>query len=62
MDVGRRDPEGYFVILASPEAKELVPQDVLVEEVGDLIIIRVKSRSKAVKLFKELKRRGLLRE
>jgi len=62
LDVGRRDPEGYFVILASPEAKELVPQDVLVEEVGDLIIIRVKSRSKAVKLFKELKRRGLLRE
>jgi len=62
LDVGRRDPEGYFVLLASPEAKELLPRDVLIEEAGDIIIIRVKSRSRAIKLLKELKKRGLLRE
>ena len=62
MELGRRDPEGYFVLLASPEARELVPQGCLVEEAGDVIVIRTKSRSLANKLLRTLKRKGLLRE
>jgi len=58
--LGKRDPQGYFVIVAKSDALEKVPKNVLVEELGDSIIIRVKSRSLALKLYKKLEREGLL--
>ncbi len=61
MELGKRDPEGYFVIVASKEAKDFLPEGVKVEEVGDEIIIRTKSRSLAMRIVKELRRKGLLR-
>ncbi len=58
--LGKRDPQGYFVIVAKKEALGLLPKEALIEEVGDNIIIRVKSRSLAQKLLKKLQREGLL--
>lgn len=60
MNLGKRDPQGYFVIIAKKEALEKVPKGVLVEEAGDSIIIRIKSRSMALKIMKELEKEGLL--
>ncbi len=58
--LGKRDPQGYFVIVAKREALDLLPKEVSVEEVGDSVIIRVKSRSLAQKLLKRLQKEGLL--
>lgn len=60
--LGKRDPQGYFVIVAKRDALNLLPKGVLTEEVGDEVIIRVKSRSLALKLLKKLKKEGLLAE
>ncbi len=59
-ELGKRDPQGYFVILAKKDSKEILPKEAIVEEEGELVIIRVKSRSIAKKIFKKLKEKGLL--
>ncbi|ALU12637.1 hypothetical protein EYM_05980 [Ignicoccus islandicus DSM 13165] len=59
MDLGKRDPQGYYVIVAKAEAKELVGEG-LIEEVGDCVVIRIKSKSRAQKLLRKLQSRGLL--
>ncbi|UXD22122.1 hypothetical protein IPA_01905 [Ignicoccus pacificus DSM 13166] len=61
MKLGKRDPQGYFVILADPRAKETLPEGVETMDEGDVLIIRVKSRSLATKIVRKLEREGLLR-
>ena len=58
--LGKRDPQGYFVIVAKKEALDLLPKEASVEEAGDSIIIKIKSRSLAQKLLKRLQKEGLL--
>lgn len=66
--LSRRDPNGFYVILAlnNSEAKNAVSgflrgRDILIEEYGDLIVIRCKSRSVAERIAKTLLSRGLLK-
>jgi hypothetical protein len=59
---GRRDPEGYYVILARKDALELIPKDLEVIPTGDYLIVRSKSRSRIVAFAKLLRRKGLLLE
>ena len=58
----RRDPEGYFVIPVRREAVgELGKLDgILLEEAGEVVLVRTKSRSVAAKLCRRLARKGLL--
>jgi len=62
--LSRRDPHGYFVIPAKPEAKKIAEniggKDAKIVDASSVILIRVKSRSKAEKLLKILWRKGLL--
>jgi len=62
VEAGKRDPKGFFVILALPEAEGLVPPGCELERVGDVLIIKTKSRSLANRVIRTLKRKGLLRE
>ncbi len=59
MELGKRDPQGYYVILAKAEARDLV-RDALIEEAGDCLILRIKSKSKAQRLLRKLLALGLL--
>jgi len=59
--VSRRDPDGFYVIIASSGARELLEKmGVEYEEYGSNIIVRVKSRRTAEELAKTLYRRGYL--
>ncbi|QOJ79010.1 hypothetical protein IG193_00650 [Infirmifilum lucidum] len=58
--LGRRDPEGYYVIAAKAGAVNLLPPGVEYSVAGDRVIIRVKSRSQAVRILKLLHEKGLL--
>ncbi len=61
--LSKKDPQGYFVIVADAKAKELVKDidDVFVEEIGDCVIIKTKSRRIAERLARKLLRLGMLR-
>ncbi|MEM1522143.1 MAG: hypothetical protein QXU69_03910 [Thermofilaceae archaeon] len=59
--LGKRDPEGYYVILAKLEALPLLEGfDVRVEQNPSLLVVRVKSRSMARKICRILQARDLL--
>jgi len=60
--LSRRDPEGFYVILAKGKGFDIVKRfnDVVVDHVGEDIIIRTKSRKTAVELIRSLHRLGLL--
>ncbi len=61
--LGRRDPQGYYVIIADKRAVRLLRGNVEVEELGgDLVVIRVKSRSKALRIYRRLRSLGILVE
>jgi len=53
----RRDPSGYYVILLKPSAREKLRglSNVVVEESGGILVVRVKSRSVAKRLLEKLK-------
>ena len=57
----RRDPQGYYVLTAKREALELLEVlDVIVEDAGSFLLVRVRSRSLAQKVCEMLLRKGLL--
>jgi hypothetical protein len=57
----RRDPRGYYVLTARREALELLRMfDVIVEDAGSFLLVRVRSRSLAQKVCELLLRKGLL--
>lgn len=60
----RRDPSGYYVIPAKREALEAIPEELaeklVVEEAGELVILRTRSRSIARRVAILLARRGLV--
>jgi hypothetical protein len=60
--ISRKDPQGYYVIPAKKEALEILREtdDINIEEGGDYIIIRTKSRREAERILKALAKRGLL--
>ncbi len=62
--LARRDPHGYYVIPARPEAKRLVEglsrgEAVIVDAV-DVILVKVKSKSVASRLLRVLNRKRLI--
>ena len=61
-ELGPRSPEGYYVILARPEAaRELEGlEGLVVEEAGGVLLVKTRSRSAALKLYRRLAARGLL--
>ena len=61
--LARRDPKGYYVIVASRESLKLLAgmPGVVVEEHGDLAVIKVKARSLARRIVRMLASRNLLR-
>lgn len=59
----RRDPNGYYVIPAKAEALKFIERfegEKQVETVGDIVYVRVKSRSLALEILKALNSKGLL--
>jgi len=58
--LARRDPEGYYVITAKPEALKVLPPGVEFMVAGEHVLIRTKSRSQALKILKLLAARKLL--
>ncbi len=63
--LSRRDPQGYFVVPLrnTPEAKRLAEErGAIIEEAGEIIFARLKSRSSAEKLARAARFRGLLAE
>lgn len=63
--LSRRDPQGYYVIPADRRAVDDVRKHfthgLRIEEAGDVVLIRVTSRSLAEKITKFLASKGLLR-
>jgi len=53
-DLGKTDPHGYYVLLFKNTVRDKIKQleGVEVEEYGDLVVVRVKSRNVAKKLLK----------
>ncbi len=60
--LGRKTPNGYYLIVARIEAQELISKisGIRIEQAGDIILIKVKSRRIAKKIYDELSRRNLL--
>ncbi len=63
----RRDPQGFYVIPIDRKGYGQLTgilsgeRDVEVEEVGDVIVVRVRSRSLAARIAKWAVKRGFLR-
>ncbi len=65
--LSRRDPHGYFVIPAKPEAYAIIEKyaskpGVVIVEYNDVIIVKTRSRSLAEKIARKLLHAGLLEE
>ncbi len=60
--LARRDPEGFYVVPARRGALQLLEglEGVVVEEAGDTVFVRARSRRVAEKVARLLARRGLL--
>jgi len=57
-DIGPPDPQGYYVLVFKNDVEEYLTKlcynkGIIVEEEGDVIIVRVKSRSFAKKLLRK---------
>jgi len=58
VDIGPPDPQGYYVLVFKNDIKEDIvklcySKGIIIEEQGDIIIVRVKSRSFAKKLLRK---------
>lgn len=62
--VGRRDPQGFYVVIAKREALSAIAglEGVVAEGVGDTVVLKTKSRRIALKLHTLLSSKGLLVE
>ncbi len=62
MELGPKSPNGYYVIVARREASRELEglEGLIAEEAGDLLIIKTRSRSAALKLYRRLAAQGLL--
>jgi len=60
--LGRKDPQGYYVIPAKRKALEYLKttEAVIIEEAGNLVFFKTKSRSLAKKIASKLQEQGLL--
>ena len=62
--LSRRDPHGYYVIPALPEAADEVSrlgvEGVKLDYAGDVVYVKVRSRSAAARIARHLLKRGLL--
>jgi len=61
--LSKRDPEGYYVILAEPSAREALNgfKDIVVEEAGGSLVVRTRSRSLVERVVRRLAAAGLLK-
>jgi len=61
--LAKRDPEGYYVVLADPGAREVLNgfKGIVVEEAGGSLVVRTRSRSLVEKLVRRLASAGLLK-
>jgi len=61
-ELGPRSPDGYYIILARPEAaRELEGlEGLIIEEAGGVLLVKTRSRSAALKVYRRLAARGLL--
>ncbi len=61
-ELGKPSPDGYYVIVAKKEALFFISQfkGVLWESSGDLLYVKVRSRSLASKLYRILEKKKLL--
>jgi len=61
--LAKRDPEGYYVILAEPSAREVLNgfKGIVIEEAGGSLVARTRSRSLVEKLVRRLAKAGLLK-
>ena len=62
--LSRRDPHGYYVIPARPEARGIVEGlsggEAIIVDAADVILVKVRSRSTASKILRVLNRKRLL--
>lgn len=64
--ISKKDPFGYYIILASNNAEtrsileELKCKDLSIDEIGDILIIRCRSRRIAERLIRLLASKNLL--
>jgi hypothetical protein len=62
--LSRRDPHGYYVIPARPEARSIVEGlaggEAIIVDAADVILVKVRSRSTASKILRVLNRKGLI--
>lgn len=57
-----RDPQGFYVVIAKKEVLDTLAgfEGVIVEEIGDTVALKTKSRKTALKLCVFLSSKGLL--
>ncbi len=64
--LSRRDPHGYYVIPVDPDGFERLrgrlPKGAVIVEAGDVVLVKVRSRSEASKLARLAARLGVLAE
>lgn len=62
--LSRRDPHGYYVIPARPEARRIVEGlsggEAIIVDAADVILVKVRSRSTASKILRVLNRKKML--
>ncbi|MCE4603889.1 MAG: hypothetical protein F7B20_02845 [Aeropyrum sp.] len=61
----RRDPHGYYVIPVRPEAREYLsriplPKEAKIVDGVDVILVKVRSRSEAMRILRTLNRKGMI--
>ncbi|MCS7385396.1 MAG: hypothetical protein NDF55_01455 [archaeon GB-1867-005] len=62
MKLGKKTPNGFYIIIARREAEKYLKENnnVKLESIGDIIIIKTKSRNTAKKILEKLRNRNLL--
>ena len=55
MDIGKPDPNGYYVLVFRKDLLDKMDElaEILIEEYGDIVILRLKSRALAKKLLRK---------
>lgn len=61
MKLGKTDPEGYYIIIARKEAKNIISkyENIIIENHGEEIIIKTKSRSTGKHILRKLSQLNL---
>jgi len=61
-ELGKPSPNGFYIIVAKKDALSIISQfkGILWESSGDLLYVKVRSRSLAAKVYRILKKKGLL--